>query len=350
MAGADATAASLERWRPSRLIARPSNILIIAPNDVARRAAADILMQLVKPLRLDAAVVFTSSTDPQTMGNVLPEEVIFRNFTAQDGAARLLAMQRDAHTLRENGSTKSAGLLRAVHGTAADRLCVVFDGVIDSAGSYRSASIRDILMNGRHENIMNIVCTNVADIPATIRAQFDVAIMAYTNIISEVKLAHSKVFGMFESYKDLLCMINDLAIDEMLVADLTSQARTLHGSLFTYAPRTYQSMPTTQHLVDNRGRWDCVPDDEEAFYTHASASQDSDDDDHSTGTGADDDQDDEDESSSNRNEDVGAEHDEAANTITQPARLKVPTARVVFGRTFPIQPDAILRLRNAMRA
>jgi len=335
MASADATAASLLRWLPEKTIARPSNILIIAPEDVARRAAADILMRLAGPLRLDAAAVFTCTTDPQLMGNILPEEIVFRNVSPADGAARLLAMQKDAHTLRESGSNKSAGLLRAVHGTAADRLAVVFDGVLDSSAAYRSHSVRDIFMNGRHENIMNIVCTSLPDVPPAMRAHFDFALMAYTNIISEVKAAHSKVFGMFESYKDLLCMINDLGENELLVADLASQSRTLHGSLFTYAPRTYQSKPTTQHLVDNRGRWDVTPDDDEAFWRRAEDS-------------AQDENDEDDGNHDDADEDEDGDETEDNEELVKAPRSRRP--RIVYGLTFPIQPDAILRVRNAMRA
>lgn len=334
MAAIDTDTGALHRWVPERYISRPSNILVIASEEMARRATADILMRLAKPLRLDGAAVFTGTTDPEFMGNVVPDEIIFRTMAPSDGATRLLALQRNAHEIREGSSNQDSSLSRALRETATDRLAVVFDGVLESSASYRAHSIRDIFLNGRHENIMNIVCMSLPDMPPMMRSQFDFAIMAPTNNIAEIKTAHSKIFGMFESHKDLMDTISNLDDEQLLVAKLNGKSRTLNDCLLTYTPRIYRSRPTTQYIVDNRGRWDAVPDDADEFWNKAAKNTQ---------------HDVEDAADSKGDKVTGDEEDtEGSGNEAESETPKVHTTGIIYGKRFPIRPDVILRIKNAL--
>jgi len=245
-------------WIPESEIDGPCNILIIGHDDLCRRASADILMRLQPALKLTGAVVFTESTDPALMGNILPEEVIYRDADHSACTKRLLSMQRQAHGLRgpQAEANSSRELVEAARSTHVDRIAVVYDAVATESADFRHRALRDMLENGGNENIINIVCVpNAAGISSTVRSRFKYALIGYTNIQSDVKTAASRVFGMFDSPRDLQDMVTDLSDDMLLVADMRPAGRTLASMLRVYTPDIYRAVPITDHMVHNRGKW-----------------------------------------------------------------------------------------------
>lgn len=258
-------AMGLRRFHPYEAIDTACNILVIASADLARRAATDLLMTLQPALKLTGAVVFTHSTDPLLLGNVLPDEVIFRNIDHLHGARLILGMQRDAHRIRAPENKSDTALWKAVQGSNIDRMAVVMD-LVNTPGDFRSSVMRDLLFNGRHENIVNIICvSNPSAIPPDIRTNIDFVMLGYTNVVHDIKNAWKSVFGMFESHKDLQDMITDLNDNMLLVAKLNSSGRTLASMLSCYLPDIYQAAPITKHIVENRGKWHMHTDGELAL-------------------------------------------------------------------------------------
>jgi len=262
------------RWIPESEIDGPCNILIIGHDDLCRRASADILMRLQPALKLTGAVVFTESTDPALMGNILPEEVIYRDADHSACTKRLLSMQRQAHGLRgpQAEANSSRELVEAARSTHVDRIAVVYDAVATESADFRHRALRDMLENGGNENIINIVCVpNAAGISSTVRSRFKYALIGYTNIQSDVKTAASRVFGMFDSPRDLQDMVTDLSDDMLLVADMRPAGRTLASMLRVYTPDIYRAVPITDHMVHNRGKWHMHADVEVEEAAHLDA-------------------------------------------------------------------------------
>lgn len=253
------TAVRLRQFHPDETIDTTCNILVVANADLARRAASDLLMTLQTAVKLTGAVVFTHSTDPLLLGNVLPDEVVYRDVDYLKGAKLVLGMQRDAHRIRAPENTSDTALHNAVRDSNVDRIGVVMD-LVNTASDFRNSAMRDLLQNGGNENIVNIICvSNASAIPPDVRSHINYVMLGYTNVVHDIKNAWKSVFGMFESHKDLQDMITDLDNNMLLVAKLNSSERTLTSMLYWYMPNIYCAAPVTRHIVENRGKWHLHP-------------------------------------------------------------------------------------------
>jgi len=313
---------SCPQWAPESVIDSTCNILIVGNSEISRRAASDILMRLRPALRLTGAVVFSNSTDPLLLGNILPDDVIFRNSDYIHGVRKILGMQRDAHQIRAPDNRADTPVWKAVQNSNADRIAVVLDAVAASS-ELRNSTMRDLLTNGRHENIVNIVCVHsVGSIPPEVRAQFDYVMLAYTNNVHDVKNAWKSVLGMFPSSDDLQTMLNELTNDMLLVANMGSPSRSLSSIVSWYLPDIYRGAPITKHIVNNRGKWHLHTQEEIDELSETKA-----------------------DGGSN----AGAAAASAAADADTRYSYAVPKPRVVTSKAFAITGDTILAIRSAMR-
>lgn len=302
---------SFAQWRPEETIDTTCNILIIGNAEISRRAAADVVMRLQAALKLSGAIVFTNSTDPLLLGNVLPDDVVFRNTDYVRGVRKLLGMQRDAHQIRAPEKRTDTPLWRAVQNSNSARIAVILDSVATTS-DLKNSTLFDLLSNGRHENIVNIVCvSNVGSIPPHVRILFDYALFAYTNNIHDIKSAWKSMFGMLEKPENLQEMIGDLTNDMLLVANLSSACRSISSILSWYLPNIYRTAPVTSHIVNNRGKWH-MHTDEEADAAKA--------------------------------DDTRAKDDAQDHQYS----FALPKPQIIRSEAFPISGDTILSIRSAM--
>lgn len=336
------------QWAPEKTVDSTCNILIVGNYEIARRAASDILMRLQSALKLTGAVVFTNSTDPLLLGNILPDDVVFRNSDYVHGVRKILGMQRDAHQIRAPDNRSDTPVWKAVQNSNADRISVVLDAVATSA-ELKNGAMRDLLTNGRHENIVNIVCvSNVGSIAPEIRAQFDYVLLAYTNNIHDIKNAWKSVFGMFPSAEDLQEMLSDLTNDMLLVANMCSSSRSLSSIVSWYLPDVYRGAPITRHIVNNRGKWHLHTQDEvdqvhESRIRGGAVSV------SVSVSGADGGDGGGDSDGDNRGGGREGGSETAGSAGSAQYSFAMPRPRVVTDRSFLITGDTILAIRSAMR-
>ena len=134
---------------------------------------------------IDLALGFSSTEESnQTLSQFLPPSLIYSDFS-EERIAQIIAHQRRA----------------CKRGTQKNIMLLLDDCGFDKA-SFRSTTLRNLFLNGRHLKITCIVCLQYAlDCPPDIRGNVDVVIAARDPIHSSRSKLWQNFFGCFETYE-----------------------------------------------------------------------------------------------------------------------------------------------------
>lgn len=246
-------------WDPSE-IDRPCNILIIGDEESTQKAVSHVLLTLQKRLQLDGAIAFTKNTDPLLFNNILPEGVIYTGSSHFDELQHIYRMQKvtqDVASARDQNSANQdqQRIIYLKDGKYVPRIAIVYDNILLETSDFKNQELKEVLLNGRHRNLMNIVCVPSACCLSTLaRTQFQCCIMAKTNNVVDLKAAHAKMFGIVDDVKDFIEIAQNLAHSQYLVTGQVAAVKT-RSLLGVYEPPDLAPRAMTEGYVMNYGKW-----------------------------------------------------------------------------------------------
>ncbi len=176
----------LRRWNPSRLTNLPI-ILCVGPRNSGKTTLAhNIMYHLAERKKFDYVLAFCGTRDTEDATELfLPAANVFSEYD-----------EKKVETMYEMAKIgKTVGRAR--------RILLYLDDLTFDKSTMQSVIMRQIHMNGRHDNVGLIACSHyVMDIPIAQRDQIEYVFVFQTVNRDVIKRLWRQFFGMFSRLRD----------------------------------------------------------------------------------------------------------------------------------------------------
>ena len=177
----------VRRWHPSEVLNPSSAVILIGRRGSGKTTAmADLAYNIWRQGHIDLAIGMSPTDETnESMQQFIPRSLIFDSYR-EDVISNLLTVQR-------NMWKKKKGY----------NVALFLDDCAYKKSIFKSETIRELFMNGRHRHITVVVTLQYSiDMPPAIRNQADAVIQCRDTQISSRETLHKQFFGAIKSFKD----------------------------------------------------------------------------------------------------------------------------------------------------
>lgn len=223
-----------------------STIALIAQRRSGKSVTVRDIMYHMRSLPIGTVVCPTECVQP-FYSEFIPRVLIHHEYSP---AIVENVVKRQLKVKRENVRRKRKGMPQL----DARAFLIMDDAMFDSSWT-RDPNIRFILYNGRHIDLLFIICSQYAmSIPPSLRSQFDFVFLYRENIVSNRKRLFEQFAGMFNTF-DLFCQVLDQVTEDFhcMVIDRTNRSNDLQSNVFWY--KTDYNVNTTPRFKLCHGKF-----------------------------------------------------------------------------------------------